>query len=144
MQKGLGQVERSREGKKNRGRQKELGKVERTGECRKVWEKYKGHGRVERAGKGRKDDVRYLLKGFFPSGNFPRVFSQAATSQMCNFPSRSQIQRSAPQPIQTAALVPHCSLRRLRGPNLTCGKLSLGKLYIWEVATWEIVTWKST
>ena len=64
-----------------------LGKVERTGEFRKFWEKYKEHGRVERAGKGRQDDVRYLPKGLFPSGNFPRVFSQAASSQMCNFPS---------------------------------------------------------
>jgi len=32
-------------------------------------------------------DVRYFPKGIFPSGNFPRVFSQVATSQMCNFSS---------------------------------------------------------
>ena len=57
-----------------------------------------------------------------------------------------------PQPVLAAALGPlahpsrsarpHCSLRRLRGPNLTFGKLPLGKLHIWEVATWEIVTWE--
>ena len=32
-------------------------------------------------------DVGYFPKGFFPSDNFPRVFSQVATSQLCNFPS---------------------------------------------------------
>ena len=36
---------------------------------------------------GQIDDVRYFPKGVFPSGNFPRVFSQVATSQMCNMPS---------------------------------------------------------
>ena len=35
-----------------------------------------------------------------------------------------------------------CSLWRLRGPNLTFGKMPLGKLHIWEVVTWEIVTEK--
>ena len=27
----------------------------------------------------------YFRKGLFPSGNFPMVFSQVATYQMCNF-----------------------------------------------------------
>jgi len=71
-----------------------------------------------------KYDVRYFPKGFFPSGNFLNItVSQAATSQV------------------------YPSLRRLRGPNLTFGKLLLGKLHVrevdtWEVATWEIVTWE--
>ena len=79
-------------------------------------------------------------------------FSQGATSHMCNFPSGNfpilsqtqptapslfQPRRSASLPILVAALGPHCSLRRLRGPNLT-----FGKLHLWEVATWEIVTWE--
>ena len=29
----------------------------------------------------------FRQKSDFPSGNFPKVFSQVATSQMCNFPS---------------------------------------------------------
>ena len=98
-------------------------------------------------------------KDFFPRGNFPRAFSQVATSQLCNFPndnvsqvspSRSthtslfQPQRSSLQPILGAALghPPNCSLRCIRGPNLTLGNLPLGKFHIWEVATCEIVTWK--
>ena len=32
-------------------------------------------------------EFRYFPTGFSPSGNFTRVFSQVATSQMCNFPS---------------------------------------------------------
>ena len=28
-----------------------------------------------------------FTKAFSPSGNFPRVFFQVATSQMCNFPN---------------------------------------------------------
>ena len=34
-------------------------------------------------------DVRYFPKGFFPSANFQKVFSQMATTQICNFPSLS-------------------------------------------------------
>ena len=93
------------------------------------------------------NDVRYFPKGFFPSGNFPRVFFQVETSQMWNFPSGnfpslSQPQRSALKPILVVALGPHCSLQRLRGPNLTFGNLPLGKLDIWEIAACEIVTRK--
>jgi len=40
----------------------------------------------------------------------------------------------------TVALSLHCSLRRLRTPNLTIGVLALGKVRISEGATWEIVT----
>ena len=83
-----------------------------------------------------------LPKGIFPSCNLPNV----------QIPQR-QLPKSAlavvfiTQPVWveplgplTAALGPHCSLRRLRRPNLTFGKLPLGKLHIWEVTTWEIVT----
>ena len=59
------------------------------------------------------------------------AISQAATSQVC--PSR----RVRPPACSTHGARPQCSLRRLRGSNLTFGKLSLGKLHIWEVATWE-------
>ena len=60
-------------------------------------------------------------KDFIPRGNFPRAFSQVATSQLCNLPnnnisqvspSRSahtslfQPQRSSRQPILVAALGP--------------------------------------
>ena len=38
---------------------------------------------------------------------------------------------------------PHCSLRRLRRPNLTFGKLHLEKLHICEIATWEIFVWEA-
>ena len=58
-------------------------------------------------------------------------------------PPSSQLQRSVPslyKPWRTVlqpilALCPHCSLLRLRGSNLT-----FGKLHIWEVATQEIDT----
>ena len=33
------------------------------------------------------NDVRYFPKKNSPSGNFPRLFSQVETSQMCNFSS---------------------------------------------------------
>ena len=35
---------------------------------------------------------------------------------------------------------PHCSLLRLRGPNLTFGKLPFGKLHIWEKILWESIS----
>ena len=70
------------------------------------------------------DYVRYFSIDIFPSGNFPRVFSQVATSKICNFPSTN---------------FPRLRLGR---PNLTCEKFPLGNLHIWEVATWNIVTWE--
>ena len=90
-------------------------------------------------------DVMYFPKGFFPSGNFPCVFSQVETSELCNFPSLCysmfQSQRSAPQPILAAALDPHCSILRLRRPNLNLfgnhGKLPLGKLSLWKSNAFE-------
>ena len=54
-------------------------------------------------------------------GTFPKDFCQVETSQMCNIPKRQ-----FPKSVLAAALGPHCSLRRLRGPNL------------WEVTAWEI------
>ena len=54
-----------------------------------------------------------------------------------------QPRHSAPYHILAAALAPpHWSLRRLRWPNPTFGKLPLGTLHIWEVTTWEILTWE--
>ena len=44
-------------------------------------------------------DARYLCKG-----NFPREFSQVATSQMCNFPSGNFQSLSLPQPVLAMAL----------------------------------------
>ena len=70
-----------------------------------------------------------LPKGIFTSGNFPNV---------------EFTKRQLPKSVLAAAIGPHCSLRRLRGPNLTCGKLLLGKLHIWESplekCLWESIT----
>ena len=60
---------------------------------------------------------------YFPEDNFPNGI----------FPSQSLPQRSAPLAHPSQSVGPNCSLRRLRCPNLTCGKLllmilSLGKL----------------
>ena len=100
------------------------------------------------------DDIRYFPKGFSPSGNFPRVFSKVAFSKMWNFTKRQLLKSvlaaalglkpvlaAALGPLATA-LRPHCSLRRLRGANLTFWKSPLGKLHIWEVVTWQIATWE--
>ena len=84
-------------------------------------------------------DVRYFPKDIFLNSNFPREFSLVATSQMCKrqvclscstrplvcsnrgvrLPSQTQPQGSVYQQILAAALGPHFSLGRLRGPNLT-------------------------
>ena len=61
---------------------------------------------------------------------FVWLFSQVATSQLCNLPSC--------KPKSVLATV----LDLLANPNLTIEKLPLPKLLIWEVATWEIVTWE--
>ena len=97
------------------------------------------------------------------SGTFPKNFSQVATSQgyfpkckifqLCNFPNGNFPSLSLSQRSTTAcsslgawpdspssALGLHFSLRGLRKPNLTFGKLPLWKFHIWEVATWEIIT----
>ena len=99
---------------------------------------------------GSAERCQVLSKGIFPSGNFPRVFCQVVTSQMCsfssgNFASLSQSQRSAaacsnnrgarsPSPFQLQRsspfqpAVPH--------------KLPLEKQHIWEVSAWEFDTWE--
>ena len=88
-----------------------------------------------------------LLEKNFPSGNCPRVFFQMVISQMFNFWGR-QLPKSVlaaafgPLAHPSCSVRPFCSLRRLKRPNLTFGKLPLGKMYIWEVATWEVVTWE--
>ena len=76
---------------------------------------------------------------YFPKWQLPKCsISQAATSQVC--PRRSAQPKACS--VLAAALGLNCSLRHLRGPNLTFGKLPFGKLYIWEVVFWEIVTWE--
>ena len=84
-------------------------------------------------------NIQPLSPRLFPCGNFPRIFSQVATSQMCNFPSRNfpnlhQPQRSVPQPILAAARGPHSSLRHLRRPNRVWAK------YLWENTQHPFVT----
>ena len=85
---------------------------------------------------------RVVPKGIFPSANFPRVFSQLVTSQMCiliscNFQVTAlgllaHSSRSAPPP--------HC-----RRPNLTTfGKMTLGKLHKRKFIIWKTVTWEIT
>ena len=110
------------------------------------------------------EDLNFQDCNNFPLtlGTFPKewqlpkftkwLLPKQATSQMCNFPkcnypscnfpSLSQQQRSASACSNRGARPPFYSLRRLRGPYLTFGKLPLGKLHIWEVATWEIVIWE--
>ena len=72
-------------------------------------------------------DVGNFPKGLYPSSNFPRVFSQVATSQVC-------LSRSPWPPWHVLV----CGAFEC----LTFGKLLLGKLHIWKGATWEIVTWE--
>ena len=101
--------------------------------------------------------VRYFLKRFSqvassqgsPSGNFPRVFFQVATYQMCNFPS-GNFPKVRLGPLRRHRLqwgAERCSCDGLgdRAPRLgqtwevvAChlGSCPLGK-YPWKVATWE-------
>ena len=82
-------------------------------------------------------------QGYFPKWKLPKcAISQAATFQVSSSRSARTAALGPPQPILAAALDPHCSLRRLRGPNLTFGKLPLRKLHTWEVATWDILPWE--
>ena len=68
------------------------------------------------------NDVWYFPKDIFPSGNFPWVFSQVATSQMCKFPSSS-----------------FPKVRHSKAPQTrTCqGGQGLRLRQTCEVATWE-------
>ena len=81
-----------------------------------------------------------LPMGIFPSGNLSNVqvpkrqLLKSVQTAASSAPSQFWPRHSAAQPILAAALGPHCSLWRLRGPNLTFGKFPLGKLHIWEVA----------
>ena len=64
-----------------------------------------------------------LSQRIFPSGNFPSVFSQVETSQMCNFFKR-QLSKSflaaalGPQPVLAAALGPLTHPTRSARPPL--------------------------
>ena len=67
-------------------------------------------------------DVRYFPKVKFPNWKLPNcAISQAATKSIL-------AASHGPQPFLVAALGHHCSLRRLRRPNLTFVKQLLGKL----------------
>jgi len=83
--------------------------------------------------------------------NFPWVFSQVATSQMCNFPSGnfpslSLVAALDPQPVLVAALDslaaalgPHCSLRRLKeGLTKPLGSCHLGNSHLGK-CLWESI-----
>ena len=88
----------------------------------------------------------YFTKGEFPSDNFPRVFSQVATSQMCNFP-KVRLGHLRYRKLQlgggsTAALLlfrePNAADKTGYGAKrCRLGKLPFRKLHSWEVATWE-------
>ena len=69
---------------------------------------------------------RQLLKSVLAEALGPQYVIDAALGPIAH-PSRS-----ARPPL----------LRRLRGPNITFGKLPLGKLHIRKVVAWEIVTWE--
>ena len=77
-------------------------------------------------------------------GNFPKDFSEAATSQgyfpNWQLPKCEISQALVPQPVlavelgplarpSRSARPPNCSLRRLRGPNLTFGSFRLGSCH---------------
>ena len=82
-------------------------------------------------------------------GTFFKDFSQVVVSQVWsgNFPNVQFPKRQLPKSVLTTTLGshacssrsarPHCSLRILRGSNLTFGKLTLGKLNISHVAFWD-------
>ena len=84
-------------------------------------------------------------------GTFPNAFSQCSAISQAAI-SQALAAALGPQPVLAAALGPlthpncsarpHFSVQRLRGPNLTFGKLLLGKLHVLEVSTWEIDTWE--
>ena len=83
-----------------------------------------------------------FFKGFFPNGNFPNV--QFPKQQIPNSvlataldPQAVLVMVLGPLAHPSRSSWPHCSLQRLRVPNLTFGKLQLGKLHIWKVDTWE-------
>jgi len=92
----------------------------------------------------------YFTKGEFPSDNFPRVFSQVATSQLCNFP-KVRLGHLRYRRLQWrgggVGRALHGALLQFREPSDTdktgygakrcrLGKLPLRKLHSWEV-TWE-------
>ena len=56
--------------------------------------------------------VRYFPKGFFPSGNFPRIFSQDATSQ--GYFPKWQLTKCA---ITQAATVPSICFNNIYTPG---------------------------
>ena len=102
-------------------------------------------------------------------GTFLKAFSQAATSQMCNFPrgnfpSLSQLQRSVLQPVLVqalsapqpqrlvpwgsawshgAALGPHSNLWCLKRSSLTFGKFLLGKFLLGKLSLGKLSLGKS-
>ena len=73
---------------------------------------------------------KYYSEQQFPKRQLPKsvlvaVLASQACSSRCGWPpSPSQLQRSAP---------PIWSLRRLREPNITFGKLQLRKMHIWKL-----------
>ena len=86
-----------------------------------------------------------VLKGIFPSGNFPNV--KFPKQQLASQVRPSRIARPLSHSVwplghSSLSARPHCSLQRLKGPILTFGKLTLGKLNIWEVGTWKVALGK--
>ena len=75
-----------------------------------------------------KDELHIQVTGKmlvnFQSYNFPRVYSQVATKQLCNFPNFSQ--------------TPQAKIRAKRCGQDRRGQLPLGNLNIWEAASQEI------
>ena len=75
---------------------------------------------------------------YFPKGLFPSELSKGILSNG-NFPNVQFPKRQFPKSVLATVLgPPHCSLRRLKGPNLT-----FGKLHIWEIVTWEVNPWEN-
>ena len=84
-------------------------------------------------------------------GTFPKVFSQAATSQMCNLPIDNLViaaelgslacLATALGPLANpsrSAWLPFVAYMKHAQPNLW--KVVAWEVHFWEVASWEIVT----
>ena len=86
------------------------------------------------------DDLRYFPNGVFPSGHFPRVFSQVATSQgyfpKWQCPNLHFPKRKLPKSVLAAALGPKPILSATPGPLVHPSRSArppIGKLYFKEI-----------
>ena len=77
--------------------------------------------------------LRTFSEGIFPTVQFPKRQLSKFALVVALDPYPVLTSALGPYPVITSAFGLHYSLRCLRRPNLT-----FGKLHIWEVATWEV------